>query len=125
MGRTESDSSFVIAGRDQDRGKARSSRQWPIAAIGICRKEEPSSETKLQSKARLCRGRIRRAFAELMLSWEMRPYRAALLLNGPLIFDRAVPDVMGYLRLSGLSVPAHTERATHMFPFRRRGSHRG
>jgi predicted ATPase len=30
----------------------------------------------------------RRAFAELMLSWEMRSYRAALSLSGPVIFDR-------------------------------------
>ena len=42
----------------------------------------------------------RRAFAELMLSWEMRSYRAALSLSGPVMFDRGVPDVLGYLRLS-------------------------
>jgi predicted ATPase len=46
----------------------------------------------------------RRAFAELMLSWEMRSYRAALKRSGPVIFDRGVPDVLGYLRLSNLPV---------------------
>lgn len=39
------------------------------------------------------------------------------MLNGPVIFDRAVPDVIGYLRLSGLSVPVHAERAAHMFRY--------
>src|ERR1700735_5139046 len=29
------------------------------------------------------------AFAELMLSWEMRSYHAALSLSGPVLFDRA------------------------------------
>src|SRR5580692_8143687 len=44
----------------------------------------------------------RGAFTELMLSWEMRSYRAALSLSGPVFFDRGVPDVLGYLRLGGL-----------------------
>jgi predicted ATPase len=62
----------------------------------------------------------RRTFAELMLSWEMRSYRAALRLSGPVIFDRGVPDVLGYLRLSNLPVPSHVERATQMFRYHRR-----
>jgi predicted ATPase len=41
----------------------------------------------------------RRSFAELMLNWEMRSYRAALVLNGPVIFDCGVPDVLECLRL--------------------------
>src|ERR1700678_7435 len=59
----------------------------------------------------------RRAFAELMLSWEMRSYRAAVKMSGPVIFDRGVPDVLGYLRLSSLSVPAHVERAAKIFRY--------
>ncbi|MGA8272831.1 MAG: AAA family ATPase [Candidatus Sulfotelmatobacter sp.] len=62
----------------------------------------------------------RKAFAELMLSWEMRSYRAALKMNGPVIFDRGVPDVLGYLRLSGLSVPAHVEKAAKIFHYHHR-----
>ena len=62
----------------------------------------------------------RSAFAELMLGWEMRSYRAALSLNGPVIFDRGVPDVLGYLRLSGLPVPSHLQRATQIFRYHRR-----
>ncbi len=62
----------------------------------------------------------RRAFAELMLSWEIRSYRAALRIDGPVIFDRGVPDVAAYLRLSELPVPAYLERAAQTFRYHRR-----
>ncbi len=53
----------------------------------------------------------REAFAMLMLAWEMRSYREALNASGPVIFDRGIPDVIGYLRLCGLPVPATALRA--------------
>src|SRR3546814_3399753 len=53
----------------------------------------------------------RDAFAALMLAWEMRSYREAKALRGPVIFDRGIPDVIGYLRLCGLAVPDFTVRA--------------
>jgi predicted ATPase len=62
----------------------------------------------------------RQAFAELMLSWEMRSYRAALRLGGPVIFDRGLPDVLGYLRLSSLPVPSYLERAAQTFRYHHR-----
>jgi predicted ATPase len=62
----------------------------------------------------------RRAFAELMLAWEMRSHRAALESPGPVIFDRGVPDVLGYLRLTGLPIPSHVERAAQIFRYSRR-----
>ena len=62
----------------------------------------------------------RAAFAELMLSWEMRSYREALVGDGPVVFDRGVADVLGYLRLSGLPVPLHVERAAQAFRYHRR-----
>ncbi|MFP3747797.1 AAA family ATPase, partial [Achromobacter sp. SIMBA_011] len=49
--------------------------------------------------------RDRAAFAEQMLNWEMRSYRLAHDARGPVFFDRGVPDVIGYLRLTGLAVP--------------------
>lgn len=55
--------------------------------------------------------RDREAFAALMLTWEMRSYREALAGPGPVIFDRAIPDVIGYLRLCGLPVPSPVIRA--------------
>src|SRR5688572_28847691 len=51
------------------------------------------------------------AFADLMLSWEMRSYAQARRDAGPVFFDRGLPDVAGYLRLSGLDVPVHVEKA--------------
>ena len=41
------------------------------------------------------------AFAELMLSWEMRSYRMAEETTGPVFFDRGVTDLIGYLNLVG------------------------
>jgi predicted ATPase len=57
------------------------------------------------------------AFSELMLSWEMRSYRAALAMSGPLVFDRGVPDVAGYLRLIGSPVPRHVDMAARKFRY--------
>ncbi|OQP47937.1 ATPase [Niastella yeongjuensis] len=57
------------------------------------------------------------AFAELMLSWEMRSYREAQQAQGPVLFDRGIPDVMGYLQLSQLPVPAHVEKAALDFRY--------
>ena len=34
----------------------------------------------------------RLAFAELMLQWDLRSYQAALEVDGPVIFDRGIPD---------------------------------
>jgi predicted ATPase len=36
------------------------------------------------------------------------------------VFDRGVPDVLGYLRLSELPVPSHVDRATQVFRYHRR-----
>ena len=62
----------------------------------------------------------RSAFAELMLSWELRSYRAAAEISGPVLFDRGIPDVAGYLRLCGLPVPAHIARAAERYRYHRR-----
>ncbi|MGH3905836.1 MAG: AAA family ATPase [Pseudonocardiaceae bacterium] len=61
----------------------------------------------------------RQLFAELMLSWEMRSYRHAQQQDGVVVFDRGIPDVLGYLRLCGLSVPAHVSAAAERFRYNR------
>jgi predicted ATPase len=48
-------------------------------------------------------------FAELMFEWELRSYRDAERQHGPVVFDRGLPDTIGYLRLEGLEVPARME----------------
>lgn len=60
----------------------------------------------------------RELFAELMLSWELRSHQAAREQAGLVIFDRGVPDIAGYLRLSGLGVPAHVDNAARRFRYR-------
>jgi predicted ATPase len=60
------------------------------------------------------------AFAELMLSWEMRSYRMAQEGSGTVFFDRGVPDVIGYLRLMKEAVPAHFDKAARSFRYNRR-----
>jgi predicted ATPase len=59
----------------------------------------------------------RQAFAELMLAFEIRSYRAAAGLTQPVVFDRGVPDVAGYLKVCGLPVPAHIEQAARDFRY--------
>jgi predicted ATPase len=56
-------------------------------------------------------------FAELMLSWDIRSYRAAEQASGPVFFDRGVVDVLGYLRLVNRPVPAHVETAVAQFRY--------
>lgn len=60
------------------------------------------------------------AFSEHMLTWEMRSHAAASQAGVVTFFDRGVPDVIGYLRLSGLAVPPHVERAAELFRYNRR-----
>jgi len=59
------------------------------------------------------------AFAELMLSWELRSYRMAEAMSGPVFFDRGVTELVGYLTLVGRPVPAHIARATERFRYNR------
>jgi predicted ATPase len=59
-------------------------------------------------------------FAELMLSWELRCYALAQEPSGPVFFDRGVPDVVGYLRLMRLPVPAHVATAAATYRYHRR-----
>ena len=60
------------------------------------------------------------AFAEQMLGWDMRSYDEAAGLPGPVMFDRGIPDIAGYLRLSNLPVPAHVAAAARQFRYNAR-----
>lgn len=62
----------------------------------------------------------RTAFAELMLAWELRSWHEAHAHAGPVIFDRGVPDVSGYMRVSGLPVPAYVSEAARLFRYQPR-----
>lgn len=64
--------------------------------------------------------RDRGLFAELMLAFEMASHAAAITRPGPVLFDRGVPDVIGYLDLIGLAVPDHMDRAARLRRYNRR-----
>ena len=59
----------------------------------------------------------RAAFAELMLGWELRSHAEAHAHPGPVLFDRGVPDVIGYLSLCGFAVPLHMHRAARRYRY--------
>jgi predicted ATPase len=60
------------------------------------------------------------AFAEKMLARDIAAWEAARELEGPVIFDRGIPDVVGYLQWSDLPVPAHLARAATEHRYNRR-----
>ncbi|MBK1968582.1 MULTISPECIES: AAA family ATPase [Brevundimonas] len=62
----------------------------------------------------------RTLFAELMLDRELEAHARTEGADGPVFFDRSVPDVVGYLTLCGLPVPAHMERAAQDIRYDRR-----
>ncbi|MDT0681769.1 AAA family ATPase [Roseicyclus sp. F158] len=53
----------------------------------------------------------RMAYAQRMLERDLCAYSAAKVLSAPVIFDRGIPDIMGYLSLCGLPVPSHVVAA--------------
>ena len=59
------------------------------------------------------------AFAEKMLAQDISSWRNAGGLTGPVIFDRGIPDVMGYLKVIGHAVPPHVEQASMRFRYNR------
>lgn len=59
----------------------------------------------------------RAAFADLMLAREFRSWHEAGALSGPVLFDRGLPDVIGYLRLCRLPVPGHALKAVNRFRY--------
>ena len=52
-----------------------------------------------------------RAFATRMIEREIAAHRAALASGKTVVLDRGVPDVIGFLRVSGLAVPASIDAA--------------
>lgn len=59
-------------------------------------------------------------YAELMLGWELRSWHEAQKMDGPVLMDRGIADVIGYLTLCGLPIPAHIETASRLYPYNRR-----
>ena len=60
-----------------------------------------------------------KAYAGLMLSWDLRSYHEAARYARPVVFDRGLPDCIGYLKLIGQPVPSQFERAANQFRYNR------
>lgn len=59
-------------------------------------------------------------FAELMLAHEMRSYHMAEDEEGPVLFDRGIPELTHYFPLAGLGeAPPHFIRAAELFRYNR------
>ncbi|HTV67446.1 MAG TPA: AAA family ATPase [Rhizobiaceae bacterium] len=60
-----------------------------------------------------------RLYAELMLLWEIRSHGAAMKGQGPVFFDRGVPELAGFLPMMGKPSPDHFERAAEIWTYNR------
>jgi predicted ATPase len=58
-------------------------------------------------------------FAEIVLSWDMRNHREAAELPGPVFFDRALPDRVGFHVMRGTPAPPHVAAAVERFRYHR------
>jgi predicted ATPase len=59
------------------------------------------------------------AFADLMVVREVAAHQAALAGGALTLLDRGVPDVAGFLRVSGLPVPVHIDAAARACRYNR------
>lgn len=58
-------------------------------------------------------------YRELMLSRSILGYEQAMKEKGPVFFDRGIPGLIGYCRLTGMAVPAHLEKAVALYRYNR------
>ena len=117
MNESDRDRLFIITGGP---GSGKSSLIEALSRRGIATMPEAGraiiqDQVSIGGEALPWMNRV--AFAELMLSWELRSHRAALELHEPVAFDRGVPDVAGYLRLIGMPVPLHVRRAIEIYRY--------
>jgi predicted ATPase len=61
----------------------------------------------------------RAKFLELMLSRSMGDYDRVGDSDGPVFFDRGIPELAGYGPLVGIPVPAHVTKAAKLFRYAR------
>ena len=55
-------------------------------------------------------------FVELMFSRMLNSYRRSEALSGPVLFDRGIPDILGYAALFGFDFP-EGENAAHLYRY--------
>ena len=84
----------------------------PEAGRGVIREQQAHGGRALPSVDPL-------AFAAAMLARDLASYDAHRDAAGPVFFDRGIPDIVGYLRLEGVAVPADMLRAARAKRYRR------
>lgn len=60
------------------------------------------------------------AYAELMLDRDMQNHQLFAASDGAVLFDRGVPDLVGYCRLVGIEDAGHFYRAAELFRYNRK-----
>ncbi|MBY6142006.1 AAA family ATPase [Leisingera daeponensis] len=93
--------------------RCRGIETMPKAGRAIIRDQVQSGGTALPWEDRAM-------FAELMLTRDLQSWQEASALEGPVMMDRGIADVFGYLTLCGLPIPAHIEAAAKAYRYNRK-----
>lgn len=110
------DDFYVITGGP---GAGKSTLIEALAALGHGRTVEAGrsiTQTQVVIGGNAVHWGDRALYAELMLMHEIRSHEAA---EGITFFDHGIPELCGYMGLSGLAVPAHFERAVAVYHYNR------
>ncbi len=94
-----------------------------LAALGYARIAEAGRsviQSQLASGGPALPWDDRQAFAKQMLKHEVRSYRTAQRQSGPVLCDRGIPDIVGYLQLEQLPASRCLLHAAHTFRYHRR-----
>ena len=107
----DSDRLFVITGGP---GSGKSTLIDALAAVGVATSPEVGRAVireQLAIGGNALPWGDQRAFAEQMVLRDVAAQREALASGAVTVLDRGVPDVAGFLRVSGQPVPAHIDAA--------------
>jgi predicted ATPase len=107
----DTDRLFVLTGGP---GSGKSTLIEALAAAGVATSPEVGRAVireQLAAGGRALPWDDQRGFADLMVVREVAAHQAALASGAVTLLDRGVPDVVGFLRVSGLPVPAYIDAA--------------
>ncbi|TPG58717.1 AAA family ATPase [Hymenobacter nivis] len=108
---------YVISGGP---GAGKTTLLGALRAAGFAGADEVSRRL-IQEQVALGSGRVPwhdlAGFAELALARMVADYAAAVRRGGVTFFDRGLPDIIAYLDVAGLPVPAHYYAAAAAHPY--------
>lgn len=88
-----------------------------VAAVGLPTSPEVARTLLQHAGGMTLREGDPLGFAEAMAEAHIREFRRFEGDDGPVLFDRGLPDVVGFLDVSGLAVPRAIERACQTFRY--------